>query len=581
MTETRLLPLLCGDPSDPVMQLLAEDLAALGTPPEINLEPDPARHDRILHCDQASFLSGLFGSPLGQIPVTIVLRRPGLRIGQDGWATGIGVIGRMVGQLGRHAILPVTLTPEAAAEMARAGCPDVEPLPLAADTGTGDAGDNRLSAEFDARSGTILTDRGLMQADAQNWAQLRSRLRFKTATCPQNDIWDLLTRCNSGAPAPQIPAAIGAPKVPTYIAVVTNGVGLGHLTRLLAIADALRAQAQARVVFWCFSQGAGILVGAGYEVVQRMTAQHLDCDYDDWIDWEASAFAAFLAELRPTAVLYDSSGVDPFVTRALRQPGNGGTALVLVRRAMWQPHRDPAYLDAAQHAILVAEPGDLSAAADRGPTVTASPKLAGLARFARTAPVLLRPDGGSLPRGAARRALGLSPFRRRVCLVSLGGEAFGRDATMARDIAAAASKAGVGLIWARSPLARSAADLGIDQASLRHLFPLGRYLMAFDGVITACGYNSFHEVMQTRLPVLLAPTAHERLDDQVARAGHAAAEGWAMMLDPERAVDRTGLLGRFMADVRAGRQVQRPSAQMEGAAQMARLILDETLGWKP
>ena len=347
---------------------------------------------------------------------------------------------------------------------------------------------------------------------------------------------------------------------PTYIAVVTNGVGLGHLTRLLAIADALRTQAGARVVFWCFSQGAGILVGAGYEVVQRMTAQHLDCDYDDWITWEAAAFAALLAQLRPKAVIYDSSGVDPFVTRALRQPGNGSTALVLVRRAMWQAHRDPAYLDAAQHAVLVAEPGDLSAAADRGPTVTSSPRFAGLARFARTGPVVLRPDQGPLSRSAARRDLGLSRFRRRVCLVSLGGEAFGSDATLARDIAAAAQKSGVSLIWARSPLARSAADLGIDRAALRHLFPLGRYLLAFDGVITACGYNSFHEVMQTSLPVLLAPTANERLDDQVARASHAATEGWAMMLDPKGAEDRSGLLGRFMADVRAGRQVQRPAS---------------------
>ncbi len=581
MTEARLLPLLCGDPSDPVMQLLAEDLAALGPRPDINADPDPARHYRVIHCDQASFLSGLFESPLGRIPVTVVLRRTGLRIGEDGWAAGIGLIGRMVGRLGRQAILPVALTVEAAAEVVQAGCSEVEPLPLAGDADAAYAGGDRLNAEYDALSGTILTARGLMQADAQNWAQLRRRLRFDTATCPQGDSWDLLTRSNAWVPAVQGPVDACAAEGPTYVAVVTNGVGLGHLTRLLSIADALRAQAQARVVFWCFSQGAGILVGAGYEVVQRMTAQHLDCDYDDWVDWEEAAFAAFLTEWRPAAVLYDSSGVDPFVTRALRRPGNGGTALVLIRRAMWQPHRDQAYLDSAQHAVLVAEPGDLSAAADRGPTITTSPRLAGLARFARTAPVLLHPDGGPLPRAAARRALGLSPFRRRVCLVSLGGEAFGRDATLARDIAAAAWKAGVGLIWACSPLARSAADLGIDRASLRHLFPLGRYFMAFDGVISACGYNGFHEAMRTRLPVLLAPTAHERIDDQVARARHAAAEGWAMMLDPERTEDRTGLLGRFMTDVRAGRQVQRPPAPMEGAAEMARLILDETLGGKP
>ena len=203
MTEARLLTLLCGDPSDPVMQLLAEDLAVLGTAPDINADPDPARHDRIMYCDQATFLSGLFGLPLGQIPVTVVLRRSGQRIGESGWTAGIGLIGRMVGRLGRQAILPVALTPDAVAEIAVAGCPDVEVLPLPVDAGTGTAGDNRLAAEFDARSGTILTDRGLMQADAQNWAQLRSRLRFNIDTCPQGDIRDLLTRCNSRAPAPK------------------------------------------------------------------------------------------------------------------------------------------------------------------------------------------------------------------------------------------------------------------------------------------------------------------------------------------------------------------------------------------
>ena len=59
---------------------------------------------------------------------------------------------------------------------------------------------------------------------------------------------------------------------------------------------------------------------------------------------------------------------------------------------------------------------------------------------------------------------------------------------------------------------------------VRH-FPLSEHYRAFDLVVAAAGYNSFHESLRLGVPTLLVPNRHTSLDDQEARARAAAAAG--------------------------------------------------------
>ena len=404
-------------------------------------------------------------------------------------------------------------------------------------------------------------DGALHPAGRYNLARLRRMARIE-ADAGDPDLADIAEFANGSqiaAPSPKHP--------PVVIIVVPNGTGLGHVTRMLAVAQHLRQRADARVIFWSFSRAAGILERYGFETVLRQTARHLGAGPDHWLIWETEEFAAALAQLQPDLVVQDASMLQDFVVDAMARPGTGAARLALIRRGMWQPNiLGPDALASEHWADAVIEPGDLAAAADRGVTRGRFARTDCFATMIRTAPVTLTRKEAVMPRRAARRALKLG--RGRHCLVSLGGDDLWDWAPVLRKIVDAAKGDGIRLVWARSPLAPPAPDLGPGGLMTRSIYPLAPHLAAFDGVISTAGYNSFHELMQLYDgPVLLAPRQHSELDDQAARAQFAEAQGWARCL-PD-GPEATAVLGAFLADIRTGGAVtSRPSWQ-DGASEIA------------
>ena len=402
----------------------------------------------------------------------------------------------------------------------------------------------------------------LHPARQYNLARLRRVARIE-ADAGDPDLSDLAGFAN-GAGA--ITAAPTRP--PVVIIVVPNGTGLGHVTRMLAVARQLTAQTGARVIFWSFSRAAGIIDRFGFETVLRQTARHLGADPDHWLTWETEEFAAALQHLQPDLVVQDASLLQDFVVDAMARPQAGTARLVLIRRGMWQPNilgTDP--LTSEQLADAVIEPGDLAGAADRGITRGRFAKTDCFAQMSRTAPVTLTRPDAVMSRRAARRALQLG--RGRHCLMSLGGDDLWDWTPVLRKIVEAAQKEGIRLVWARSPLAPPVP--GLSDIITRSVYPLAPYLAAFDGVVSTAGYNSFHELMQLYVgPVLLVPRQHSQLDDQTARAQFAAAQGWARYL-PDSA-EGPAVLAAFLADLRARQTVTTRPAWQDGASEMAQAL---------
>lgn len=399
--------------------------------------------------------------------------------------------------------------------------------------------------------------------EAVNWARLARDCNM-TATRNAAPDWHDLAAFAGRLPAPET--------TPLFVFVIPNGVGIGHLTRQMAIARALQRKAPQgqvpRMVFWCFSRAALIAERAGFEVILRHTAEHLSAPDADWLAWETAALAAFLRSERPRALITDGSRVEPFITRALRQPGCHHARLVWVQRGMWQADADVRSLADIRFCDRVLIPGDLAAASDPGPTGRKNSNPPGLSRTIVTAPVVLKTP--ALARRAARHALRVNKLRK-TCLVSLGGDAFARTTTLYDAISEAARRARVRLLWARSPLAAPPADTAARTVTL---YPMSRYIQAFDGVISATGYNSFHELMLgTDLPVLFIPTANARLDDQPARARHAQREGWADLLETSSRGGEPDALAAFFGEIKARKRIARPPALRDGAEDMAHEIL--------
>ena len=188
-----------------------------------------------------------------------------------------------------------------------------------------------------------------------------------------------------------------------------NGIGMGHLTRLLAVARRLGPELEP--VFLSMSQAVGVVESMGYLGEYFPYHQHSGETADAWN-------AALRARLDEAIAFYDArcvvlDGNVPYQGLIECAAGHPNRCFVWIRRGLWREDAGRAALERARHFDLVIEPGELAAELDRGPTVGRAEDVL------RTSPVVFHDPAELLTRSAARSALGLDPERTAV-LVQLG-----------------------------------------------------------------------------------------------------------------------------------------------------------------
>lgn len=355
---------------------------------------------------------------------------------------------------------------------------------------------------------------------------------------------------------------------PTVLLVTSNGTGMGHLTRQSAVARALGDRAE--VVVLSLSSGLPVVLDQGLRGEYLPSYQRPWMPRSDWHRYLADRVVALVTELGASVVAFD--GVAPYRGLVLARRRLPGTAFVWFRRGLWRPGVNRAALRAEPFFDLVVEPGDLSAAADHGATAT-RPAV-------RIPPVSVLDVLEPLPRDQAAQALGLDPTRP-TALVTLGSGALGHD----DDVVAAAVDAlhdDPGTAW-QVATTQSALQEGAAGALAVHLlqgvYPLARYVRAFDLVVSAAGYNAVHEFVSAGVPTVLVPNRATATDDQMARAGQLGAQGLAVVSDPADGAAGVasairGLLDPGVRAALAERVRTSVGAQHGGAQAAAQVLLD-------
>jgi len=549
-TKKKRLGIL-GDWTDPIAQLIEDQPGQQGTTfvPLVDAVSAAGQADEVVVLGFSDALAHLPGLVALNLPCQVVLRRRGATQDEATWRAGLKLFAECLKLTDWPNLTLVALNEEAAEELSAMIEQDVEvmePIPEIDAERPRVAirrGEEVLTFAVETSDGRRETRRAWL--DSYNWVRLRRLAVLYAADEDDPEMADLVAYAN-GTGAPLAPAM---PTQPTVLAVVPNGVGLGHVTRMMAIAKALNQSHNARVVFWSYSRSAEILQAAGFEVILRQNAVHLKAHPPSWRHWETLEISQMIAMLGADMVTYDGSSFDRFIVEALRVPGCGRCGVLWVRRGMLRPETDAGLLEAEQYCDLVLEPGDLAVEMDKGPTRNRTAQHRGFSQLYVSPPVTLKPFLPAYTRRQAKRKLGLN--WRRHCLVSLGG-AFGDWDILKSLIFDAARRHGVRMIWAQSPLAPPL-DNPDPNTTIRKFYPVSRYLAAFDGVITATGYNSYHELMiGNRSPVLFAPTNFVRMDDQVARATYAGDNEWAYVVYSDRVHEQAATIERFMQDVRNG-----------------------------
>lgn len=563
--KTPLTGLVYEDP-DPAAQLIGGQLRAAGKRFMSGSDGQSllAVIDRCLVTSQHIYLADISTFSRAVIPVDIIVRRPRGGETHSEWQTGLQMLGRCLDQIEDANVRCHALTRPAAlaAEgiLGRNVCA-LEPLPRIANREVQAAVDGDILCFVD---GSETSNMPLCDA---NWWRMRRKTAMSETSNSPPDVQDLIAFFNGMAPK----VGLSYAQAKTYLFIVSNGVGLGHLSRLLAVADKLKG----RIVFWSYSQAAQLIAQRGYTVIPRMTAEHLEASADAWNEWEAADLTNLIGQNHVDAIVYDGSSPPMGLMDALKRPELGDTAFVWVRRGMWHVDATATSLALTHRCDLVVEPNDLAGASDIGPTRTTEPEYRGQCKFLQVAPVVATQPDQMLSRRKARSLLRHRSLRP-LCLINLGGDTLGDQAPLVALLERIAPKEHIRFLWLRSPFAVGVAS-GLGAIEEISHFPISPLLNGFDGIISAAGYNSFHEVLSLcRAPVLFAPNRHARLDDQYARAKYAADQGWARVLEPDATNSLEAQLGDFLDVVRRKSSNREPAKIADGAASIASAIFDLT-----
>jgi glycosyltransferase involved in cell wall biosynthesis/UDP:flavonoid glycosyltransferase YjiC (YdhE family) len=305
------------------------------------------------------------------------------------------------------------------------------------------------------------------------------------------------------------PTTMRAP-LPTrnILFVSSNGIGAGHLTRQMAIAD--RLPEGLRPAFFTMSYARKAATEAGYFTEYFPHHRATGADLTQWNTDLAEALMELMVHLLPSVLVYDATAVFPGVIHALNTYRRAFS--IWVRRPMWQQSH-AGFLEGLDQFDAVIEPGELAAEFDLGPTVTQSSQVLGVE------PVLHVSPDDRLSKAKARTELAL-PAEATVIALQLGsGNNFDIAPARARFLDELSKRNDVVVFEMRSPIRReqsSDAPLS-DRHIIRELQPSFRYSNAFDAAVSAAGYNAFHENVLGAIPTVFVPNEGVEMDLQINR----------------------------------------------------------------
>jgi hypothetical protein len=299
--------------------------------------------------------------------------------------------------------------------------------------------------------------------------------------------------------------------------VAPNGIGLGHITRLMAIAE--RTSPNVEPIFITMSVGSSIVHARGHAADYIPSPRKIGVSEESWNRVFAQELLTAIEAFDIAAVIFDVNYPFPGLISVL--DARPDIAWVWVRRGMWAPHH-MTYSVMQAGVDMVIEPGEFAYDEDRGTTATLRDGVIAVP------PILLTDHHARFPREKAAAVLGVDPGRT-TAMIQLGSERNFDFSELKGRIVAALLERDVQVVEALNPLALPSEAL--HTGTLRKkIYPIAEYLGAIDLMVANAGYNSFHECIRSGVPAIFVPNEAPELDDQHVRATYAQSSGLGLCL---------------------------------------------------
>jgi hypothetical protein len=300
---------------------------------------------------------------------------------------------------------------------------------------------------------------------------------------------------------------------PRFGLIVSNGHGLGHVARMKMFAEGLKPYGPCGFM----SLSASMREGAFY----IPSPQYLELNKTEGHFYTHEAVRQFFNRVDPTHVFYDGNVLPEGMLAALSKRPH--VHLTWIRRGMWPHNASPGLMAQQALADLVIEPGEIAESYDMGPSWNDRLNYCTPGAFLKTLPIF--PSAPALGRKTARGILKLDQ-EKRYALVMLGAVQKPEDAAVLRTAVRSIQKAGLTPVIAHWPMSHTKPP-SIEGVPVIEQMPIAPYFKAFDVIVSAAGYNSFHEILAAKAPVIFTPQEDAGRDVQAARAAYATDQGWS------------------------------------------------------
>ncbi|WP_283153585.1 glycosyltransferase [Guptibacillus hwajinpoensis] len=347
--------------------------------------------------------------------------------------------------------------------------------------------------------------------------------------------------------------------------VPTNGAGLGHLTRLLAIARRVkRIDPSKKIIFHTTSSAMHLILQEGflgYHLPSKMLFPK-EMSAKQWNAMLRDHLETVISIHQPETIVFD--GAFPYAGLVASMRKKDGLRKIWVKRG--QHKEGKAELVESKEAEFdeVYVPGEAGG--------ENSMRKEGMKTYCE--PVLYLDREELKDRESVRRQWNI-PEGMKMVYVQLGaGKINDIHSTISILLNELLKRDDVFVVIGESIIGNRM-DLKMDRVLTLRDYPNSIYFNAFDLIVTATGYNTFHEVMYFGVPSILIPNENTKTDDQVARAMIAGDAGAAIVLRDPGATDFEKAI-REALDEENNRNMRKSALSLmkeNGAQQMAEMIV--------
>lgn len=299
--------------------------------------------------------------------------------------------------------------------------------------------------------------------------------------------------------------------------IAVNGVGLGHLTRTLAVARRLRQISDSlQIVLLTTSPAVHLAYRQGVLAYYVPSVQALpQTEHEQFDLLLRRELTSLMKRYRPGAIVYD--GIWPYRGLLKGMASSDGAKRYWLRRGRWKRRPAQEQLRAEKLFNLIIEPGEVG-----------QPAQSRSKKYVSVDPITYLDPQDLLGREAARLSLGL-PLDHQAVLVSLGAANLNINRDLSMVLGILSSRPATSVVIAESIIGEQLSHAHPRVRIVRE-FPISRYFNAFDAAVTAAGYNTVHELAALGLPAVLIPNLDTSTDDQLARAQAAHDAGACLCL---------------------------------------------------